>query len=41
MGFATSQEGANPKNYSQWGLRAETRPHERGIRSNRGSAMPR
>lgn len=24
--------------YPQWGLRAETRPHEHGIRSNRGSS---
>lgn len=29
------------KTASQWGLGAETRPHERGIGSNRGSAMPR
>ena len=25
----------------QWGLRSATRPHERGIGSNRGSAIPR
>ena len=38
MGFATPQGDANLKNGSQWGLRAETCPHERGIRSNRKSA---
>ena len=30
-----------PKTSSQFGLRAEIRPHEAGIASNRGSAMPR
>ena len=30
-----------PQNRSQFGLRAATRPHEAGIASNRGSAMPR
>ena len=30
-----------PKTASQWGLRAETRPHERGIGSNRESAKSR
>ncbi len=30
-----------PQICSQWGLRSATRPHERGIGSNRGSAMPR
>ncbi len=30
-----------PKTASKWGLRAATRPHERGIGSNRGSAKPR
>ena len=29
MGFATPQGDANLKNGSQWGLRAETCPHER------------
>jgi hypothetical protein len=29
------------KNCSQWGLRSEIRPHERGIRSNRRSAILR
>jgi len=30
-----------PKTASQWGLGAATRPHERGIGSNRASAMAR
>ena len=30
-----------PEIHPQWGLRSATRPHERGIGSNRGSAMPR
>ena len=29
------------KTYPQFGLRAATRPHEVGIASNRGSAIPR
>ena len=38
---AKPQGGANPQNWSQFGLRAATRPHEAGIASNRGSAIPR
>lgn len=30
-----------PKTIPQWGLRSATRPHERGIGSNRGSVTPR
>jgi hypothetical protein len=30
-----------PKSRSQFGLEAETRLHEVGVASNRGSAMPR
>ena len=30
-----------PETWSKFGLWAETRPHEAGIASNRGSAMPR
>ncbi len=30
-----------PKSQSQFGLRAAIRPHEAGIASNRGSAIPR
>ena len=30
-----------PEKASQWGLRAATRPHERGIGSNRESAKSR
>ena len=30
-----------PETYPQFGLRAATRPHEVGIASNRGSAIPR
>lgn len=39
--IATPQGGANLQTFPQWGLRSATRPHERGIGSNRGSAMPR
>ena len=35
---ARSQDGANPENCPQFGLRAATRPHEVGIASNRASA---
>src|SRR5437667_2933588 len=35
---AISQEGANRKNRSQFGLESATRLHEVGIASNRGSA---
>ncbi len=39
---AKSQDGANPiQTASQWGLKAATRLHERGIGSNRASAMAR
>ena len=35
---ATSRDEANPEKVSQFGLQAETRLHEVGIASNRGSA---
>ena len=38
---AKPQGGANPQNQSQFGSRAETRPREAGIASNRESAMSR
>ena len=39
---AKAKAGANPiQSRSQFGLWAATRPHEVGIASNRGSAMPR
>jgi hypothetical protein len=38
---ATARAGANPQNLPQFGLKAETRLHEGGIASNRGSALPR
>ena len=39
---AKSQDGANPiQSRPQFGLGSAIRPHEAGIASNRGSAMPR
>ena len=40
-GFARSQGGANPQNWSQFRLQAATRLHEVGVASNRASALVR
>ena len=40
-GLRTREGERIPKNRSQFGLEAETRLHEAGVASNRGSATPR
>src|ERR1700759_4387731 len=40
-GLQTREGERIPKNRSRFGLEAETRLHEGGVASNRGSAMPR
>ena len=40
-GLRTREGELIPQTCPQWGLQAATRLHERGIGSNRGSAMPR
>ena len=41
MGRQGATRSKSHQNRSQFGLGAATRPHEAGITSNRGSAMPR
>ena len=41
MGCQTIRWSQSQQNFPQFRLRAETRPHEVGIASNRGSASPR
>src|SRR3954449_13328796 len=40
-GLQTREGERIPKNRSRFGLKAETRLHEGGVASNRGSALPR
>ena len=40
-GLQTREGERIPKSRSRFGLKAETRLHEGGVASNRGSAMPR